>query len=95
MPAHRTGATVPEHEVDEQPGDGHEQSNWKAVMVAALTVTEKALEGLPIPAAKGCVSLVLSAIETADVSELRNSTRTLRAKITTLTHFSILLGGGR
>lgn len=36
-------------------------------MVAALSATEKALDGLPIPAAKTCISLVLKIIETTDV----------------------------
>lgn len=43
------------------------QSSWKPIMVAALTATEKALDGLPIPAAKACISLVLKVIEAADV----------------------------
>jgi hypothetical protein len=43
------------------------QSNWKPIMVAALSATEKALDGLPIPAAKTCISLILKAIEVADV----------------------------
>lgn len=36
-------------------------------MVAALSATEKALDGLPIPAAKMCISLVLQVIEAVDV----------------------------
>lgn len=43
------------------------QSVWKRNMAAAFTATEKALVGLPIPAAKTCISLVLKVINSADV----------------------------
>lgn len=66
---------TPVHEVDCQsegssPVTGHKQSNWKILMVAALTATEKALDGLPVPAAKICISLVLRVLEATDVSEI-------------------------
>lgn len=43
------------------------QSNLKPIMVTALRATEMALDGLPIPAAKTCISLVLKVIEVSDV----------------------------
>ncbi|KAF5314382.1 hypothetical protein D9619_011791 [Psilocybe cf. subviscida] len=44
------------------------QSVWKRNMAVAFTATEKALVGLPIPAAKTCISLVLKVINSADVA---------------------------
>jgi hypothetical protein len=64
---------IPEREVDNQSDDSEpatdlQQSHWKPLIVAALSATEKALDGLPIPAAKECISLVLKVIEATDVS---------------------------
>ncbi|KAF5314461.1 hypothetical protein D9619_011746 [Psilocybe cf. subviscida] len=44
------------------------QSNLKPIMVTALRATEMALDGLPIPAAKTCISLVLKVIEVSDIA---------------------------
>jgi len=45
------------------------QIKWKALIVAALSATEQAIDGLPIPAAKICISLVLKVIKTVDVRQ--------------------------
>lgn len=49
----------------------HKDSNlWATIkpgLVFGLKATEKALDGLPIPGAKGCVSLILHFLETANV----------------------------
>lgn len=58
---------------DPQPATGHKQSNWKPLMVAALSAAEQALDGLPIPAAKGCINLVLKVIQAAEVSQISSS----------------------
>jgi hypothetical protein len=52
-------------------GSSRRDSNrWTTVkqgLVLGLKATEMALDGLPIPGAKGCISLILHLIETADV----------------------------
>ncbi|KAF5312216.1 hypothetical protein D9619_003683 [Psilocybe cf. subviscida] len=66
------------------------QTSWKPIMVAALTATEKALEGLPIPAAKTCISLVLKVIEAADVAaDNEKILRQLHARYQDLKDFSL------
>ncbi|KAF5320983.1 hypothetical protein D9619_001411 [Psilocybe cf. subviscida] len=51
---------------------GHKESNrWATIkpsLVQGLKVTQMALDGLPIPGAKGCVCLILHFIETADLA---------------------------
>lgn len=39
----------------------------KSSLVLGLRATEMALDGLPIPGAKGCVRLILHVLETSDV----------------------------
>ncbi|KAF5325557.1 hypothetical protein D9619_009683 [Psilocybe cf. subviscida] len=50
----------------------HKDSNlWATIkpgLVFGLKATEKALDGLPIPGAKGCVSLILHFLETANLA---------------------------
>ncbi|KAF5317932.1 hypothetical protein D9619_012219 [Psilocybe cf. subviscida] len=65
-------------------------SSWKPIMVAALTATEKALDGLPIPAAKTCISLVLKVIEAADVAaDNEKVLKQLHARYQDLKDFSL------
>ncbi|KAF5327868.1 hypothetical protein D9619_004592 [Psilocybe cf. subviscida] len=71
MPAHNHEEA--QHKEDAQTEDSgpvstNKQSNWKPLIVAALRAIEKTLDGLPIPAAKGCIGLVLKVIEAADVA---------------------------
>lgn len=72
-PADATAARTADKQSDNSDlADARKKSNWKPLVVAALSATEKVLDGLPIPAAKGCISLVLKVIEATDVSVLRS-----------------------
>lgn len=50
-----------------QSGRAKRWTTIKPSLVLGLKATEMALDGLPIPGAKGCVSLIIHFLETADV----------------------------
>lgn len=78
MPEPSHGKATAGHKADNEADDAEptttdpKKSNWKPLMVVTLKATEKVLDGLPIPAAKGCISIVLKVIEASDVSTLRS-----------------------
>ncbi|KAF5328777.1 hypothetical protein D9619_011548 [Psilocybe cf. subviscida] len=62
----------PPIQVGSASGSSHKDSSrWTTIkpsLVLSLKATEMALDGLPIPGAKGCVSLILHFLETADLA---------------------------
>ncbi|KAF5328765.1 hypothetical protein D9619_011568 [Psilocybe cf. subviscida] len=48
--------------------DSNRWTTLKSSLVLGLTATQMALDGLPIPGAKGCVSLILHLVKTTDLT---------------------------